>query len=637
MKETRGQGENRMKFEWKFDEEVESQGSGPRPRRLGHRWFYGAGVLGLLVIFAVGGWKLAQNWADRALEQEITLQLIAEQTALSRGDVDLLRTLYQQDMVLFAAAFHPQYRAGYQQNLIPHTIINQGDEIWVTVAWSEEGETWQRRLFFRRQDAQLLRQSLAPAFWGDWQEPALYTWGTLHLLQADHPWQTMVAQFVSQWLAEQCDLCLTERLPIHLTLAPDWQLTTTPGEIRVPSPHLIALDTQGQPGEPFWQLLANQLTDYLTPARLRFAIPPAEPGIIWADVYEQVARQFTASQPHIQIELVATEASVDMARLLPTVDGAALPVDAAAIRIGLVQDLTDLAATDPTFVAGDFYEQIWQGALWQERLWLMPQSARLHLLFYDRSFYEGAGLATPNLDWTWGEWQTQMTILRQIWPPETLLWPYLDVSGDGLRAYAYNWDNPCDQPHTIQCPLDLKTAQIAAALSWYASLTPTYQPDLTLLTPAEQAFLALNIVSIPRQVAVWVSEPGRYELEMSLEPLGVTIFPGTTTHPGITPLQVQGSVISGTSTRPRAMWEWLKYLSYQGLARGRRVVPARPSVAQSQSYWSTLLPPLRQPMMTAFAHGRPILLDEQAVFTQVQLRAVLTGEMNAFAAAAAFP
>ena len=125
MKETRGQGENRMKFEWKFDEEVESQGSGPRPRRLGHRWFYGAGVLGLLVIFVVGGWKLAQNWADRALEQEITLQLIAEQTALSRGDVDLLRTLYQQDMVLFAAAFHPQYRAGYQQNLIPHTIINQ--------------------------------------------------------------------------------------------------------------------------------------------------------------------------------------------------------------------------------------------------------------------------------------------------------------------------------------------------------------------------------------------------------------------------------------------------------------------------------------------------------------------------------
>lgn len=620
-----------MKFDWRFEEEGQSRGIGTRPlRQQRRRWFFMVLLAGLLIGLGVRGWRLAQNQADALLLAQIQTQLDAEQTALAQGDVALLRTLYQDDPVLFAAAFQPAYRVG---PLTSKSVNGQGDELWATFTWNEVGHTWQRLFFWERQESQIIRRANAAQFWGAWQEPIPYSWGQLHLQQADAPWQTAVSQFVDHWLAEQCHPCLTDRLPITLTLAPDWQLTAAPNQVRVPSPHLVALDEQGQPGEPFWQLLRERLVDLLTPATLTFAVPEREQGTSWEYTYGQLAAQFHREQPHIEIVLVILPADTSLQQILPEVDGTAFPVNAAALRTGLVHDLTDLAASDPTFATADFYPQIWQGGWWQERLWLMPQAAALHLLFYDQAYYEQANLSPPSLNWTWDEWQLQIDTLRQQFPPEILYWPYLDNSPDSLLSYAYNWDNRCPRPHLIQCPLRLEPTQVAAALSWYTQLTPTLQPDLTDFAPDEQAFLALNLVSIPRQVAVWVSEPGRYELEFSLGALGVTVFPGTGSYAGITPLAVQGSVMSGMTTRPRAVWEWLTFLSNQPLERGRRWVPARFSVANEINYWGMLIPPLRQPVLIAFANGRPILLDEKEIFSPNRLKAVLNGEMGAFAAA----
>ena len=594
----------------------------PRGRAL--FWFF---TFFLLIILAQQTWSWLLRRADARLIRQVEQQLAAEQQARQNQDSDLLRTLLGGDAAAFSQALLPTPPLTITQ------VVIQEPELWVTATWRDGDQQWQKRLFFTQDGEQLSRQLYSPRYWGDWQPPIPHAWGTLTLRSADAVWQEAIAAFVRQWLAQRCEPCLTDRLPFNLTIAPDWQLTAAPGELRLPSPHLVALTADGQPGEPFWTLLAHRLADYLTPATIRFAIPGVEPGVNWESSYRLVADQFEAENPHIRVELVVVEGTTAVSQVLPTVDGAALPLDAAALRAGLGQDLTDLAASDPTFAAGDFYEQIWQGAFWQDRLWLMPQSGRMRLLFYDRTYFAQAGLSPPSLTWTWADWQSQMNALRQHFPAEQLYWPYLDISRDTLWAYATNWDNYCPEPHPIQCPLRLETGQVAAALSWYSQLIPTLHPDLTGQSAYEQELLALNLVSLPRQVAVWVSEPGRYELENSLQPLGVTIFPGTETQPGITPLQVQGGVMSVGTLRPRAVWAWLNFLSYQPLARGRRAVPARPSVAQAIDYWQTLIPPLRQPMLTAFANSRPIRLEEQEIFGPAQLEAVLTGELEAFAAA----
>ena len=617
-----------MKFDWRMVEESdEADPQPPNPQRRRGRVLLGFIMFCLLLGLIRLTWDWFLRRADSALIRQVEEQLAAEQMARQNQDVDLLWTLLDGDAAAFSHALPPSPAL-----TLTHVELHE-PELWVTAIWRDGAQTWQKRLFFQQDGEQLIHQLYSPRFWGEWQPPSPHPWGTLTLRSADALWQEAIAAFVSQWLAEQCDPCLTERLPFNLTIAPDWQLTAAANEVRLPSPYLVAFTAEGEPGEPFWALLTQHLSDYLTPATIRFAVPGMEPGVNWESSYRLVAEQFAQENPHIQVELVVVDRATPMSQWLPTVDGMALPVDAAALRAGLVQDLTNLAASDPTFAAGDFYEQTWQGALWQERLWFVPQSAHLRLVFYDRTYFAQAGLPPPSLTWTWDEWQTQMDSLRQWFPAEQLSWPYLDISRDTLLAYAYNWDNHCAEPHTIQCPLRLQTGQIAAALSWYTQIIPTLQPDLTAQTAEEQELVALNLVSLPREVAVWVSEPGRYELENSLQPVGVTVFPGTDTHPGMTPLWVQGGAMSAGTTRPRAVWAWLKFLSFQSLDRGRRAVPARYSVAQATNYWQTLIAPLRQPVLMAFTAGRPVLLAEQGVFGAAQVRAVVTGAMEPFAAA----
>lgn len=634
MKDTKGWGENDMKFDWQFEEAQESKREQTRPRiRYRLRWL--AFITGLLTLTAtvLWGWHEAQSRADAQLLADVQNHLAAEQMALLSGDMDLLRTLYHDDAALFAAAFQNEYRSGITLELTPDNIVTINQELHITVLWGEGNNRWRRLLFFERNEAQLVRRASSTAFWGGWQTPNPHTWGQLHYQAADAPFQDDIALFVEFWLTTECIPCLHHRVPFNLMIAPDWQLTAAPGEIRVPSPHLVALDDQGQPGEPFWELLAERMADYLTPATIRFAVPGVERGVLWENTYQPLIAQFQQEHPEITVELVVVERATELSTIIEQVDGASLPLNAAALQAGLIHDLTDLAASDPHFQTGDFYEQVWQGAWWQGRLWLMPQAATIPLLFYDEVYYQESGRPFPTLNWTWTQLQADLAVMRQTFAQERLYWPYLDASRDTLLAYSFNWDNHCAEPHPIQCPLRLEPTQVAAALQWYMQFTPTMQPNLTHLSAVEVELLALNLVSIPRQVVVWVSEPGRYELESSLGDLGVTIFPGTETQPGVTPLHIEGSLMSAYTTRPRAVWQWLNFLSYQPLERGRRTVPARPSVATEINYWNNLIPPLRQPMLTAFANGRPILLAELELFSSAQLEAVLAGEMSPFAAA----
>jgi hypothetical protein len=111
--------------------------------------------------------------------------------------------------------------------------------------------------------------------------------------------------------------------------------------------------------------------------------------------------------------------------------------------------------------------------------------------------------------------------------------------------------------------------------------------------------------------------------------MGVVPFPGSDHFDGVTPLSVEGNFISQHSERPLAVWQWLKFLSYQRPAPRFRLAPARASVADQTHYWASLPRPLGEAMRTAFPFARPILLEEQAYFSWELLAAVVSGELTA--------
>ncbi|MFZ0546843.1 MAG: extracellular solute-binding protein [Candidatus Promineifilaceae bacterium] len=619
-----------IKLNWEIDED-EDRPSEVKERRLPFSSLVTILVVILLAAVAFGFWQYSKKQTAEA-EEDLRIQVQAaldrENAALRDNDGELFLTYYDAEPETVSALLQPQNLAMLRAGPTVTRVEQHGNDIYTNIEWTEGGETWQRIIFYQWQDEQLIHVSNVQPYWGQ----VVHThqaWGDLFIQEQDQAWSEEIVTFTADQIHRICEVqksprCDGRESHFSLTIAADAFPTAAQSQLRVPSPRLLALDESGQPGEPFWHRLQLALEDYLAPVTIRYAISEQ-----FAPTYRSAAKTFSAEHPGITIEIVpiADEVEEPVAWVVANeMDGAALTPDEKALAAGWVLDLTDFTETDATFDPADFYEQIWRGAWWRERMWFMPERAFMQLLFYDKNSYRAAELPEPSLRWTWDEMAqdlSQLSIPQPMRPGTS--WGYLDVSRDSLYSYAYNWKNDCTLESAIQCSRPLDTAQIAAALEWYQGMLNQSQtmPDITTLSPSERQRMKFNWRAV-----VWVDTPVYYEFRLLMDPLGVVPFPGSDRFDGITPLAVSGSFINSSSDHPRATWEWLKYLTYQNLNRQERLIPARPSVASKSAFWIILPQPLSNAMRTAFPLARPITIDEQSLFSWEQLSAVASGELS---------
>jgi ABC-type glycerol-3-phosphate transport system substrate-binding protein len=555
-----------------------------------------------------------------------------EHDAVLNGDGELFLSLQADDPAWISAQLWPENQAVTRAGLSVTHAVQSEEFIWANVTWTTGGETQQRIAFFKNQEGRLRHIPTAPPnYWGaQWRNE--HRWGALVYHGVDHEWTEDIAAFVAETIAQTCATnCLEDRLPFVLTLAKDYGQTAAAGRLRLPSPRLLALDENGRPAPLFWQMLRQQVERYLSPAAIRFAVLPLpnRGGRALID-YERAAAGFVAAHPDITIELVNLEELPDnLANLAADFDGAAIPPTKAMLAAGLVRDLTDYTNTDPAFDPADFYEQIWQGARWQERIWWVPQAASMRLLFYDKAAYRLANYPEPSLHWTWAEMTQDVTTLVSAQPQRRdLSWGFIDAGLDTIFSYAYNWNSPCTEKAAVLCHNRLQTQNVAAALEWYSQMAgqPERMPDFTEPTPFDRDNILLNFQGARRQAAIWADLPVLYEHQLLLAPIGVAPFPGSDESSGITPLWVHGSFISQQSELPLAVWQWLKFLSYERPAP--RLIPARPSVATEMDYWTELPPQLGDAMRLAFPFALPVTLEEQLYLTWAQVAAVVSGRLS---------
>jgi ABC-type glycerol-3-phosphate transport system substrate-binding protein len=509
--------------------------------------------------------------------------------------------------------------------------------VWANLNWTDAGVTRQRIAFFSKENGGIYQTATDNAYWGKLivQDTV---WGHLRIFEADQNWAGKINAFIADTVGDVCQAdCITENLPLTVTVGDDFAETAVANQIHIPSPRLLALDEHGQPDPIFWEQLKRQIEDRLTPAVIRFAVLGYR---VWEGEtpidYEIAATRFMEANPHIRVEIVNLETwPADSTTLALNYDGAAVSPTEAMITQGLVQDLTDFINTDLIFNQGDFYEQIWQGAAWQDRTWFVPQGARMRVLFYDKNAYEHAGLPEPSLRWTWDEMAHDIAVLADSQLSDNYLqWGFLDTGLDSLYSYAYNWNNHCTEAVTVLCQNALQPSNISAALAWYQKLVddPGYTPDLTQFTDeADRQFVMWGFQGAKREAVIWVDLPNNYESQLLLEPIGVVPFPGSDRFDGITPLWVAGSFISSESKRPFATWQWLKFLSNQ--RPPPRMIPARPSVANAIGYWNLLPRDLGNVMRTAFPFARPVTISDQTYLSRERVTAVISGNATTTQAA----
>jgi ABC-type glycerol-3-phosphate transport system substrate-binding protein len=639
-----------------FDWQVDEDGTEPsdwnvteRPHDRNPRfWLFMALLILTLIIgsWGMGRWQLRR--AQEQLRQQVQAVLDLEQTAVRNGDGDLFFALQTPDDAWVTAQLNPYNLARSHANRRVTEVEAVGEILWANITWTEGAEeqggggaeeiscsssppllrssascpAYQQIAFFRPANGRLLHTATDPTYWG--RNFGLETgWGRLDYMEVDEPWAEEMAAFTGEVIAETCATgCRAGVLPLTLAITPDWPDTAVPDRLHIPSPRLLALDAAGQPADLFWNELRRRLQNHLQPTTIRFAVPPELEQI--AD-YEAAAQAFMAANPHIRVEIVPlTDPSP--ADLL-AYDGAAFPVTEAMLASGQIADLTDYIYSDPDFAPADFYEQIWQGGEWHGRTWFLPYAAEMPVLFYDKAAYQYAQYPEPSLRWTWTELLRDMVITARPYVADRPSWGFLDPGHDALFSFAYSWENDCRELVAIRCEQPLTETAVTAAFVWYAGMVgePGQMPNLVEIPAHERENLLINWQSANRHAVIWVDSPRRYEFQLLLAPLGVTLFPGSNQFDGVTPLHVSGHFISQQAENPRAVWEWLRFLSFWPPRAQFRLIPARPSVAESSQFWQTLPRELGNPMRIAFPFARPIKLAEQRYFTEEQMTAVLSG------------
>lgn len=617
-------------FRWRLDPELRSEQnrvhSAGRPPPGKFRWRATA-VLLCLLLLAASWWQ--HQWAAGPLlaRRQALLQTSLDQAHLSllAGDGALFFTHFTDEPAWQAAQLRPfnqsLHRAGAQVKAVTfYPGVGRAD-----VTWSEGAQVWQRMVFFAQSGDGWRMAPPEIGYWGQ-QQRRDAAWGTLVYYRLDEPWAEAVTQFVDAYYAEGCpNACASE--PLTLVLTHGYGETAVPHTLHMPSPRLIALDETGQPGPPFWDALYQGLQSQWQPIHLRFALPPLLPVGIHLIDYQQAAADFMAAHPHVTIELVTLPEVPQDPALLRGYDGAAFAPTPKLLAAGLVRDLTDFAATDPTFAVEDFYPQIWRGAWWRDRLWMVPLVGEMRLLYYDRHAFQEAGLADPSLRWTWAEMEANLQALDGVLPFGARPFPnyrFFDISSDVLFAYAFTQSQDGVTPESA-----------AAALAWYQKLSdePPIMADVTKLTAEERRQARFRWWA-----SLWVDQLVYYEHHQQMVGnMGVVPFPGPPQFDGATPLHVYGSFITQSSQHPQAMWTWLAFLSHQQTAPRYRLIPARVSVAEANAYWSTLPRPLNEALRAAFPFARPVTLADQHYFTWEQITAVTTHQRTPHQAAQEIP
>ncbi len=603
-------------FNWQTEGEAETNGSSPGKTNSGLSWL---AVAIFILTLILGGWFGFRRWQENReadLQAELQILLDLEKEAVAAGDGELFRDLQTNDPAWIAAQLLPRNQAFNRAAREVTRAERSAEEAWANVLWREDGKTWQRIAFFHWDGSQWQHGGGSAAYWGETKRYA-YEWGVLILPECDLAWRTLISRFIEQTMPAGAP-ALTVALTPQDGPALGLETPAPAGDVQLPSPRFWGLDENGQPGEPFWSALAALLQT--EPTTLRFVVPDAA-----VFRYLGLAQSFVRDHlpPNYDMEIIpAGSLPADPRAWLPQVDGARFMPGEALIAAGYVRDLTDLMQHDLQFDQSDFYEQIWQAAWWQDRMWLAPGHAVMNLIFYNRETFRQAGLPEPQAGWTWAEWATAANQLSHSLEEGDRSWGVVDVSADLAWSYGFSWDSGCVAG---PCLPRLGPERLGAALAWYGQNAGVTLPDVSRLDETARELAGLRWLTL-QQTAMWVSSPVDYETGLSRLSLGVVPFPVSAaqmeaggSNAGITPLHVSGSIISQTSAYPRLMWEWLRYLSHASPDQVR-AIPARPSVAEQTLFWRRLPGQLGQAMSAAFPLARPILIGEETWITWEQLQ-----------------
>ena len=609
-----------IQFDWEIRDEDDNENIPPQrplPKWTRYLWV----IIPIILITAPITYIYLQ-FADseRQLRAKVQDTLDFEQQAFDSGDGELYLSMYDEaDLSFRFTQLRPEFQASQAAGLNATKVEQHDGVLWANLEWNHEGETLQRIAFFRKTVSGLIHVATDSNYWGKVQR-SVYPWGRIDVTEADLLWEAQFASVVTDTVATHRG----NAVPLAIVIRDDFLVATSPHTVYYPSPRLVGLNANGEPSAEYWRGFQKAIEAHIAPVTIRFALPDSLLTGGQTIFIERAAREFEAQYPEgrITVELVTAETlEGDSNTWLPAVDGAAIAATEALIKSGGVRDLTPFVSLDRAFDRGDYYAQPWRAAWWQDRMWYVPSSTSVSLLYVNAQMFTSAGLTVPQPDWTWEQ-------VEAILPALTLQdegdRPLIDPMRDMVYALAYSLDKNCEEQ---VCTQPITTASSAAALEWYREsvVDNNISTDLGGITPQVRFETVMGTLSAHKQIAMWVGSPVDYEYQVGLQKTEVLPFLDFSAETPIQmPLRIQGHVMSNYTEQPYWTWQWLKFLSYQEPPTRSRQIPARPSVTRQSGFWEWLPTPIADVYKQVLPSGRPILIGEENYFSWEQLDRVTT-------------
>jgi len=314
--------------------------------------------------------------------------------------------------------------------------------------------------------------------------------------------------------------------------------------------------------------------------------------------FEPLITSFETANPDIHVQLVmldpffARGEPPDYERVvLSAADTTSFQMSPQAIANGWVRDLTPLMEADPAFDRADFFPGTLEAASVGQRLYLMPRSLRVPVLFYNQDLWAARGLPTPTAEWTWDDLLGAAERLADHRGASTV-YGLLDWFGTGALAgtfataglYRDRSDRrPLDDPQVV-APVEHVAGLIrsGAVLSIHE---PSFPHDGNHPDEIRAAEFIRN-----GQIGIWSPDLCCYNLQGKPLSLAVGMMPFPRP-PFSNFTSVDGYTMSSGTVHPQAAWRWLEYLSRQAFVptadfyNKDTTIPARRSVAEQSGYW----------------------------------------------------
>jgi ABC-type glycerol-3-phosphate transport system substrate-binding protein len=256
-------------------------------------------------------------------------------------------------------------------------------------------------------------------------------------------------------------------------------------------------------------------------------------------------------------------------------------------------DLRPIIERDDTFEATDFYPHL----LVEEngRVQTIPVSAAYHVIYYNKTLFDAAGLPYPENGWTLDQFLAAAQQLTRRDGDEVTQWGYLPAITIWSPFLATQLDAPIGQTDNPR----FTDSDVIAAVDWLTELFTNYSGG------SENS--RRNQLIRNGQVAMWEGTLSSYQPYSSfIKNLGIVSMPLVEGDLFTEPL-ITGYSISAGTANAEAAWRLVRFLSRQPPVGQLQQynLPARRSVAEAANYWSQLPADLRETVAYSAENGSP--------------------------------